>query len=85
MSRFAEKNIGRFHTSGISGSMKKETKRRRKENKEDDQRENEKTHKPIQTFAPKRIEVRQQEIEEDTRQLLELEAKLAEVVCVLKL
>lgn len=65
--------------------MKKETKRRRKENKEDDQRENEKTHKPIQTFAPKRIEVRQQEIEEDTRQLLELEAKLAEVVCVLKL
>ena len=33
----------------------------------------------IQSFAPKRLEVRKREIEEDTAKLMELEARLAEV------
>jgi hypothetical protein len=35
----------------------------------------------LQKYLPKKIEIRQKEIEEDTKQLLELEAKLEEVRC----
>jgi hypothetical protein len=62
----------------VSGGMKKHTAKIKKE-KHIEETDQEKTHKPIQSFAPKRLEVRQREIEEDTKALMELEAKLAEV------
>jgi hypothetical protein len=74
--RFSERNIGRFHTSGISGSMKKFQKIKS---------QNESTEelnpeiKRLKKLIPEKLQIRQKEIEEDTKQLLELEQKLEEV------
>jgi len=85
---FAASNIGRFHTSGVSGSMKKHTAKKTKEklgdtdksNLVDDQDEKLRQLKDrSKNYVPERLEARQKEIEEDTMKLLELEKKLDEV------
>lgn len=86
---FAAKNIGRFHTSGVSGSMKKHTAKKIKEHisepdKEATDDQDEKLRKlkdRSKSYVPERLEVRQREIEEDTMKLLALEKKLDEVCC----
>ena len=87
---FAASNIGRFHTSGVSGSMKKHTAKKTKEklggtdksNVVDDQDEKLRQLKDrSKNYVPERLEARQREIEEDTMKLLELEKKLDEVSC----
>lgn len=67
--RFTEKNVGRFYTSGVSGRMKnnKNNKLNNEENIENKINKNNK------------IEIKQKEIEEETKQLIELETKLEEV------
>jgi hypothetical protein len=85
---FASSNIGRFHTSGVSGSMKKHTAKKTKEQLgetekgqlEDDQDEKlRKLKERSKNYVPERLEIRQREIEEDTMKLLALEKKLEEV------
>lgn len=81
---FASKNIGRFHTSGISGSMKKHTAKKMKADTDkvatDDQDEKlRKLKDRSKNYVPERLEARQREIEEDTMKLLALEKKLDEV------
>jgi hypothetical protein len=73
--KFSERNTGRFHTSGISGGMKKHQKIKLQRETVEEIPEIVK----LQKYLPKKIEIRQKEIEEDTKQLLELEAKLQEV------
>lgn len=79
--KFAERNTGRFHTSGISGSMKKHTIKTQKssmsgadgdQNSEGGQNGG---HKKTGGLA-NRLATRQREIEEDTKNLIELETKL---------
>jgi hypothetical protein len=87
---FASSNIGRFHTSGVSGSMKKHTAKKTKEQLGetekgqlgDDNDQDEKLRKlkeRSKNYVPERLEIRQREIEEDTMKLLALEKKLEEV------
>ena len=84
---FASRNIGRFHTSGVSGSMKKHTAKKKREKQtetggieEDEQDEHLRRLKErSKNYVPERLEARQKEIEEDTMKLLELEQKLEEV------
>mmetsp|Transcript_15431 Transcript_15431/g.23278 ORF Transcript_15431/g.23278 Transcript_15431/m.23278 type:complete len:1352 (+) Transcript_15431:169-4224(+) len=78
--RFAERNVGRFHTSGVSGGMKKHTSLKTKSKKKGSEDSTQSLQvNPVKKYVPDRIEVRQKEIEEDTKQLLALEAKLAEI------
>lgn len=85
---FASRNIGRFHTSGVSGSMKKHTAKKTKDQQSDtdtgkevdDQDEKlRKLKDRSKNYVPERLEIRQREIEEDTMKLLALEQKLDEV------
>jgi hypothetical protein len=85
---FASKNIGRFHTSGVSGSMKKHTAKKTKDQPDPDGKkegvddQDEKLRKlkdRAKNYVPERLEARQREIEEDTMKLLALEKKLDEV------
>jgi hypothetical protein len=77
--RFSERNIGRFHTSGISGSMKKFQKIKSRNESSAAEGELNPEIKKLKKQIPEKLQIRQKEIEEDTKQLLELEQKLEEV------
>ena len=82
---FASRNIGRFHTSGVSGSMKKHTAKKTKDQQHDKEVPDDQDEKlrllkdRSKNYVPERLEIRQREIEEDTMKLLALEKKLDEV------